>query len=107
MPRLSIIIPTYQEEHYIERTLKNFADLDISHEIIVVDGGSTDGTLPIIRKYTNMVYVWDRQKIGRRQNIGEARNSGAAMAHGVFCLYRRRHHHPLSDGFFYRALGIF
>jgi undecaprenyl-diphosphatase len=26
---------------------------------------------------------------------------------GVFCLYRRRHHHPLSDGFFYRALGIF
>ncbi|MES2203317.1 MAG: glycosyltransferase [Patescibacteria group bacterium] len=86
-PKLSIIIPTYQEEHYIERTLKNLATLDIPHEVVITDGGSTDATLGIVRQYTDKVVVWDRPKMGRRQLIGEARNLGATVATGeYFCF---------------------
>ncbi len=87
MPTLSIIIPTYLEEEFIERTLKNFESLTIPHELIITDGGSTDKTLDIARRYTQRVVVWDRQKEGRRQHIGEARNLGAAIAEGEFYVF--------------------
>lgn len=87
MPKLSIIIPTYMEEQFIERTLKNFAGLALPHEIIITDGGSTDKTLELVRTYTNKVVVWDRAAKGRRQRIGEARNLGAAVAQSEFFVF--------------------
>lgn len=87
MPRLSIIIPTYQEEGFIERTLAQFKGLSIPHELIVTDGGSTDKTLEIAHRYTDKVAVWDRAAKGRRQTIGEARNLGAALASGEYYVF--------------------
>jgi glycosyltransferase involved in cell wall biosynthesis len=86
-PRLSIIIPTYQEEYYIENTLRQFAPLDIPHELILTDGGSTDDTLKIARQYTDKVVVWDRPKMNRRQSFGEAKNTGAKLATGEFLVF--------------------
>jgi rSAM/selenodomain-associated transferase 2 len=43
-PRLSIIIPTLDEEVNLGALLTNLSTLRSSHEIVVVDGGSTDGT---------------------------------------------------------------
>jgi glycosyltransferase involved in cell wall biosynthesis len=87
MPRLSFIIPTYQEEPFIERTLKQFSGLQISHELIVTDGGSTDKTLEIVKRYTDKVVVWDRAAKGRRQTFGEAKNMGAELATGEFFVF--------------------
>ncbi len=51
-PRLSIIIPCYNEEQRIGPTLaeieRHFADTDIAYELIVVDDGSTDGTVDLV-----------------------------------------------------------
>ena len=54
--KISIIIPTLNEEKLITQTLKQF-DCDIKKnfglEVIVSDGGSTDSTLEIARNYAD------------------------------------------------------
>lgn len=52
MPIVSIIIPTFNNENTIERTLKSVLKQSFSDfEILVVDNGSTDETINIIKKY--------------------------------------------------------
>lgn len=84
-PRISVIIPTLEEGKFIERTLKQFEHLKIPHEIIVSDGGSTDGTVEIARKYTDKIAVWDQKD--RRQTFGEAKNAGAALATADYLVF--------------------
>lgn len=83
-PELSIIIPTLREEQFLERTLKNLKNLEMPHEIIITDGGSTDATLDIAKRYTDMIVVWDKD---RRQTFGEAKNAGAAVAAAPFLVF--------------------
>jgi len=47
---ISIIIPTYNEEDTIQKTLDQFLCIEYPTEIIVADGGSTDDTKKIVRK---------------------------------------------------------
>lgn len=54
---LSVIIITKDEADRIERCLESVAPL--ADEIIVVDSGSRDGTLDIVRRYTDKVFVTD------------------------------------------------
>lgn len=84
MPTISIVIPTLREGPFLERTLKNFDDLQIPHEIIITDGGSSDETLDVARRYTEKITVWSES---RRQTFGEAKNAGAALATGTFLVF--------------------
>ena len=84
MSVISIIIPTFKEGPFLERTLKSFENLEIPHEIIITDGGSTDGTLDIARRYTDKIVVWDQS---RRQTFGEAKNAGAELATGEYLVF--------------------
>lgn len=83
-PVISIIIPTLKEEQFLGRTLENLKELVLPHEIIITDGGSTDGTLAIARRYTDKIVVWDKP---RRQTFGEAKNAGATIANGEFLVF--------------------
>lgn len=83
-PIVSIVIPTLREGPFLERTLKNFESLQLPHELIITDGGSTDETLDIARKYTDKITVWGEP---RRQTFGEAKNAGAALATGTFLVF--------------------
>ena len=58
MQKLSVIIPTWNEEEHIEEALKSVAFAD---EIIVVDSFSTDRTVEIAQKYTDK--VWQHEYI--------------------------------------------
>ncbi len=62
--RLSIIIPSYQQGGYIGRTLQSIVEQtgNFETEIFVVDGGSTDETLDVIRKYENRITWWRSHK---------------------------------------------
>jgi glycosyltransferase involved in cell wall biosynthesis len=54
MPKLSIIIPTYNRSNYLEQSLKSIFDQDFKDfEIIVVDNNSTDSTMDVIDKFSN------------------------------------------------------
>jgi glycosyltransferase involved in cell wall biosynthesis len=82
---ISIIIPTLNEEGYIEETLLSIkSKLTLPHEIIVSDGGSKDKTIEIAHKYANSVVEHTGES---RQNISQGRNAGAEIAGGKFLVF--------------------
>lgn len=78
--KISIIIPTYNEVTYIDKCLKSIFAQTISQEnveIIVVDGGSTDGTKSIVSKYKNVILLDNPKKlVTYALNIGIENSSG-------------------------------
>ncbi|MEM1838269.1 MAG: glycosyltransferase [Candidatus Bathyarchaeia archaeon] len=72
----SIVIPALQEEKYIGNLLSKIVSINPNLEIIVVDGGSTDNTVNIARKFTEKVYVLKERGIGKARNYGAHRASG-------------------------------
>jgi glycosyltransferase involved in cell wall biosynthesis len=80
MGKISVIIPTLNEEKLLGGMLEQFALLR-SHaiELVVSDGGSTDATLAIARKYAHILV---ENRDGKRQTISIGRNRGAERATG-------------------------
>lgn len=80
MPKLSIVIPTLNQASTLEHTLLSIVNQDYSNfEIIVVDGGSTDGTSEIISKYIDWIpfYIY-----GKDTGQSNAINLGFSYASG-------------------------
>jgi len=73
MPRLSVIIITKNEAHNIEACLESVKWAD---EIIVVDSGSTDGTVDICHKYTDKILVTDWPGYGLQKQRALDRATG-------------------------------
>jgi len=78
---VSVIIPTLQEEKYIEKTLSNLQKVTNPIEIVVVDGGSSDKTLEIAKRFTDKVYSI------RKRGISKGRNYGAKHANGDILVF--------------------
>ena len=72
--KISIIIPVLNEAKILEQTLSHLQPELESHELIIVDGGSTDGSVPIAEKYGKVV----TSVRGRAKQL----NAGAAAASG-------------------------
>ena len=51
MPRLSIVIPVYNERATVEELLKRVQAVPFDKEIVVVDDGSTDGTRDLLARW--------------------------------------------------------
>jgi glycosyltransferase involved in cell wall biosynthesis len=59
IPRISIVIPSLNQGRFIEETIRSIVDQGWPDlEIIIIDGGSTDETLAIIRKYEASIAFW-------------------------------------------------
>ncbi len=78
-PKISIIVPTLNEEKLIASTLKNVLRVAPEAEIIVVDGGSRDNTVKIARGYAKVLV--------EHGNVGFARNTGAKMSEGDILVF--------------------
>lgn len=79
MPRVSVVVPTWNEAAGIERFLRQFERQTLPRsefEIVVVDGASTDGTRAIAARHA------DRVLVQKRKGIGGARNDGVDAASG-------------------------
>lgn len=78
-PEISIIIPTFNEANTIGSTLQNLKALKGTKEIIVVDGGSTDGTTSLIGVGAKLIQA----PRGRASQM----NAGAQAASGKVLLF--------------------
>lgn len=72
--KLSIIIPVYNEERFLEELLKKVENIKIEKEIIIVDDGSTDGTKNLLKKIKDKYKVIFHEK---------NRGKGAAVKTGI------------------------
>lgn len=62
-PKISIITPTYNYGHLIEETILSVINQNYPNlEFIIIDGGSTDNTGDIIKKYKNYISYWISEK---------------------------------------------
>lgn len=84
MPRISIIIPCYNAVEFIEETIQSILGQNYPNfECIVMDGGSTDGTVEILKKYKDKI-IWKSEK-DRGQS--DAINKGIKLASGDIVAY--------------------
>ncbi|OFY26923.1 MAG: glycosyl transferase [Bacteroidetes bacterium GWF2_43_11] len=84
LPKISIVTPSFNQAAYLEETIvsvlsQNYPNL----EYIIIDGGSTDGSVDIIRKYEKYLAYWccepDRGH-GDALNKGFVRSTGEILA---------------------------
>ena len=83
-PLVSIITPVYNGERYLEDSIRSVLAQDYpAVEHIVVDGGSRDATLDILKRYEDRI-AWRSERDG---GMYEAVNKGLRLARGEFALY--------------------
>src|SRR5271157_1202973 len=80
-PLVSVITPTYNRAAYLPETIESVLSQDYPNiEYIVLDDGSQDNTLEILRKYGDKIIVEAHPNIGETETV----NKGFRMAKGEF-----------------------
>src|SRR3989344_1701590 len=84
-PKIRIITVVYNAKSLIERTIKSVLSQTYTNiEYIIIDGGSSDGTLEIAEKYQHDIAVI---LSGKDNGIYDAMNKGLSTATGDFVLF--------------------
>lgn len=96
-PKLSIVVPSYNQGHFIEETLRsillqNYPNL----ELIVIDGGSTDNTVEVLKTYDAFIDFWVSEK---DEGQSDAINKGLKRASGDWLAFMNSDDGYLKDVF--------
>jgi glycosyltransferase involved in cell wall biosynthesis len=83
MPRVSIIIPTYNRRDLVREALASVqAQTYQDCELIVVDDGSTDGTAEVVQEFSGVHYISQSNR-----GVSAARNRGVAYSTGAWLAF--------------------
>lgn len=83
-PTITVIIPAYQSAKTIDSTLKSIDQQNFSdYEIILVNDGSTDNLIEVLKKYADRILIITQPNKG----AASARNKGAARAKGKYLFF--------------------
>jgi glycosyltransferase involved in cell wall biosynthesis len=79
-PKISIITPSFNQGQYIEQTILSVLDQGYPNlEYFIIDGGSTDNSVEIIKKYSDRITFWVSEK---DKGQSDAINKGLKLASG-------------------------
>lgn len=82
---ISVITVSYNAVSTIEQTILSVINQTYSNiEYIIIDGGSTDGTIDIIRRYEDKIAYWVSEP---DRGIYDAMNKGASKANGEYIAF--------------------
>jgi len=79
-PKISIVMPSFNHVRFIERSILSVLNQSYPNlQLIIIDGGSTDGTVNIINKYASYIDYWVSEKDSGQS---DALNKGFVLANG-------------------------
>ncbi|RLD75618.1 MAG: glycosyltransferase [Bacteroidetes bacterium] len=85
LPLISIITVVYNSVGFIEKTIQSIINQSYPNiEYIVIDGGSNDGTIEILRKYNEYIYYWLSEK---DTGLYDAMNKGMKNSLGDYLWF--------------------
>ncbi len=103
-PKISLVIPTLQEAKILGNLSKIYTDKfrkKYNFELIISDGGSTDGTIEIAKSFADKVVI---HKGNYRQTIAEGRNKGAENAIGDVIVFINADTYPEDLDYFFQQI---
>lgn len=84
-PKVSVVTPSFNQGNFIEQTILSVLNQDYSNiEYIVIDGGSKDSTVDVIKKYERKIKYWISEKDNGQT---DAINKGLKLATGDILCY--------------------
>lgn len=101
--KLSIITINYNNRDGLRKTIESVVNQTYrDFEYVVIDGGSTDGSVEVIKEYADKIDYWVSEK---DRGIYHAMNKGALAAHGEYTLFLNSGDWLVNDDVFQRLFS--